>query len=213
MPRLYVLTGRDAGRSFAVQDGALLGRATSCAVRLVDLSVSRVHARLERRGASWHLVDQGSRNGLSQAGVRLASVELVDRAEVTLGELVLRFREEGFEIDRAPTGVQPEPFERAGELVLEEEIELLPGDAGMPAAEPSAPMAGAKSPLRAAPSERDLLRSRLLQQGPRAGGLLGRDLAQEALWIRALVVLLAVGLFALLAWFAFRGVELLRRTG
>ncbi len=44
-------------------DSALVGRDPTCDVVVSDGSVSRKHARLERRGEAWHVVDQGSANG------------------------------------------------------------------------------------------------------------------------------------------------------
>ena len=52
MPRLYVLSGPDVGRSYAVDDGSVLGRARDCDVALRGASVSRHHARVERDGAA-----------------------------------------------------------------------------------------------------------------------------------------------------------------
>ena len=64
MPEFFCLSGPDMGRSFEVDDGALFGRAPECRVRLRDKSISRQHARLERDGDRWRLVDAGSRNGV-----------------------------------------------------------------------------------------------------------------------------------------------------
>ena len=44
-------------------DNALVGREPTCDVVVSDGSVSRKHARLERRGEDWAVVDQGSANG------------------------------------------------------------------------------------------------------------------------------------------------------
>ena len=59
MPVLYVLSGSDVGRTYEVVDGALLGRVSQCDVVLRDSSVSRTHARLERRGEGWVVVENG----------------------------------------------------------------------------------------------------------------------------------------------------------
>ncbi len=94
MPRIYVLSGPDLGRTFDVVDGATFGRTADCAVTLRDASVSRTHARLERDGAAWRVVDAGSRNGLFVGTERVASIALEDGDEFRLGEVVLRFRAE-----------------------------------------------------------------------------------------------------------------------
>ena len=41
-------------------DSALVGRDTTCDIVVSDGSISRKHARLERRGDDWAVVDQGS---------------------------------------------------------------------------------------------------------------------------------------------------------
>ena len=68
MPRLYILSGPDLGKSFDVEDGATIGRKAECAVYLRDASVSRHHARLERAADGWKIVDTQSRNGVSVRG-------------------------------------------------------------------------------------------------------------------------------------------------
>jgi FHA domain-containing protein/uncharacterized protein DUF4864 len=45
------------------QDATLVGRDPSCEIVVSDGSVSRKHAKIERRGATWMVVDQGSANG------------------------------------------------------------------------------------------------------------------------------------------------------
>ncbi len=94
MPRIYALSGPDLGRTFDVVDGATFGRTAECAVTLRDASVSRTHARLEREGARWRVVDTGSRNGLFVGTERVTSIALDDGDEFRLGEVVLRFRAE-----------------------------------------------------------------------------------------------------------------------
>ena len=45
------------------KDEAIIGREPSCDVTVTDGSVSRRHAKLEKRGTAWHIVDQSSANG------------------------------------------------------------------------------------------------------------------------------------------------------
>jgi pSer/pThr/pTyr-binding forkhead associated (FHA) protein len=94
MPKLYVLSGPDTGKSFELEAGALVGRDPECAVRLRDPSVSRKHARVEHGERGWSIVDTQSRNGIRVEGKRVATVELADGGELTLGEVLLRFREQ-----------------------------------------------------------------------------------------------------------------------
>ena len=152
MPKLYVLSGPDLGRSFEAGAGALIGRGAECAVRLRDPSVSRAHARLEIvPEEGWQLVDLGSRNGITAGGVRVARAGLADGEEVLLGEVLLRFRAD-VAVGTAPgaaahaaTVAASAPgatFERAPpadkELVLEDEI-LLEGEWTAPPARPEEP--------------------------------------------------------------------------
>lgn len=125
MPKLYVLSSPDVGRSFALADGATLGRDPGCAIVLRDASISRKHARFELADGAWRVVDTGSRNGLQHAGERVESIALSDGLEFALGEVALRFRADV----RAPaTPLAPEP-ERAPEVPI-------PPRAAAPAAEP-----------------------------------------------------------------------------
>jgi pSer/pThr/pTyr-binding forkhead associated (FHA) protein len=71
-----------------------IGRAPSCDVVLADDPlVSRVHARLERTGGRWTVVDDGlSRNGTWVDGTRVAGRRaLHDRDTVRVGGTVLVF--------------------------------------------------------------------------------------------------------------------------
>ncbi|MEJ5251118.1 MAG: FHA domain-containing protein [Chthonomonadetes bacterium] len=63
--RLVVLSGAKAGMVFPLQgDVVTIGREVGRQVLIdFDPTVSRRHARLERQGGQWVLVDEGSRNG------------------------------------------------------------------------------------------------------------------------------------------------------
>lgn len=101
--RLVVESGTDAGRSFALAPRATLGRGEECDVRLLERSVSRVHARIERTQAGWQVVDLGSTNGVFQDGQRVERAALRDGDRLRLGEVRVRFRLEREEA-RVPTG-------------------------------------------------------------------------------------------------------------
>lgn len=92
MPRIYVLSGPDLGRTFDVESGATFGRTTDCTVTLRDASVSRTHAHLEHTESGWRIVDTRSRNGLHVRGERVAQADLADGEEFRLGEVELRIR-------------------------------------------------------------------------------------------------------------------------
>jgi len=229
--QLFVLGGRDVGRSFDIEDEAVLGRDAGCEVRLADRSISRRHARLAFDGLQWVLEDLGSRNGVKVGGERVESATLVDHDELVLGDLPLRFRLD--EADRA----QPEPLPEEGdEVELEEEIVLegedlepapapVPGRPAAPA--PRAPRAvgpapseldgtagGDTSPPREAPpsrlSDRDSRRQELLRES--SAGLLRGDLSQQPTWVKGLIALLVVALAVGIVLVVFQAVRGVRET-
>jgi predicted component of type VI protein secretion system len=123
MLRLIPLAGPDKGRPVEVADGALLGRGSECALSLPHASVSRVHARVERRGAAWWLVDQGSRNGILLADQRQSELELIHGQRIQLGEFPLRV--ELLASDPAPAGTASEAPAAAEEFEFAEQLEGL----------------------------------------------------------------------------------------
>jgi len=203
--RLYVLGGREVGSSFEVVDGLRLGRGPDNDVRLSERSISRDHARVERRGDAWVLCDLESRNGIRVDGARVHEVRVFDGLELLLGDLPLRFREEPAPASAPPAATAtPAPApgrasgppatprrlgpEDGGGIELEEEIEL-----GAPAA-PSVGAPVTASGASAEPGGRDARRARVLAQG--RGSLLGSDLAQRPVWVRFAVLVLLLVLFA-----------------
>ena len=57
-----------------VGDKTVVGRDASCDVVINDVSVSRKHARLERWGPKWAVVDQRSANGTFLDGQRVLKI-------------------------------------------------------------------------------------------------------------------------------------------
>ena len=93
-PRLVVTSGPGKGAEFALLDPlTLVGRAAGSGVALADLSVSRRHSRLEKKGARWILFDEGSGNGTGVNGRPVARRALRHGDEVSLGDTRLRFLE------------------------------------------------------------------------------------------------------------------------
>ena len=92
MPRVFVLSGPDVGKSTAFEETVELGRSPEVAVVLRSASVSRRHARILHEGGRWWLEDLGSINGTTLAGRRIERAELADGSLFQLGELELRFR-------------------------------------------------------------------------------------------------------------------------
>lgn len=71
-------------------DRVLLGRDPACDVVIDDKSVSRRHAALERRGASFVVTDQGSANGSFVNGAQVSEAALSDGQELRLGMVPFR---------------------------------------------------------------------------------------------------------------------------
>ncbi|MCK6446629.1 MAG: FHA domain-containing protein [Planctomycetes bacterium] len=256
--RLFVLSGADLGRSFALADGAVLGRSPECAVPLRDASISRMHAKVVARGESLWLVDQGSRNGLWSKTERVKELELADLSEFKVGDVLVRVRlelaaavhEADVDFDVAPrvrpTSTAPKPVPPAAaraeleleEIVLEEAPEparpaVSPAPAASRPAEPTG-ATGARPPTapRLEPESRPdpastsfralgatKVAPALENRGQRVlqyhkvdarGSALSADLEQRPVWVKLLLVVLAMALCAAISWLAFRGTTFLR---
>jgi predicted component of type VI protein secretion system len=212
MPRLYVLSGPDLGKSFDVEDGATLGRGAECTVHLRDASVSRHHARLERAEGGWRIVDTESRNGVSLGGKRVPGAALADGDEFQLGEVLLRFRSEVAAARAEPTAGAGE-IARAGdpeEIALEQDpVGTIPPP-GAPSARVHVHSATSleRTALSASPPSTTVQRGpRILQyhRVPDRAGFFAADLAQLPVWIRIGTWLLAIAVFAGLFVLAFKG--------
>jgi pSer/pThr/pTyr-binding forkhead associated (FHA) protein len=66
------VTGGETRLTFDGTQRVVIGRGSSCDVRLPDASVSHRHASLQARGVDFVLVDEGSTNGTFVGGVRVA---------------------------------------------------------------------------------------------------------------------------------------------
>ena len=88
--------GGRAGELAAITAARMgIGRAPSAEVFLVDITVSREHAVLERRDDGLHLSDSGSLNGTYVNRQRIESVRLADGDEVQIGKYRLTYIERG----------------------------------------------------------------------------------------------------------------------
>ncbi|MCE9572702.1 MAG: FHA domain-containing protein [Deltaproteobacteria bacterium] len=88
------------GVVWAIGDPTVIGRALQdCDFTLLHASVSSVHARIERAGEGWRVIDQGSRNGTCVDNVRVEAAPLVEGARLRFGEVDLLF------VDRSLPGV------------------------------------------------------------------------------------------------------------
>ena len=85
--------GGRSGESFAVKGERMtIGRRPDSAVFLDDITVSRDHALLVRRGHDWYLDDCGSLNGTYVNRQRIDSQRLTDGDELQVGKYKLAFR-------------------------------------------------------------------------------------------------------------------------
>jgi FHA domain len=85
--------GGRAGESFPVDGERMtIGRRPDSAVFLDDITVSRDHALLVKRGSEWYLDDCGSLNGTYVNRERIDSQVLADGDELQIGKYKLAFR-------------------------------------------------------------------------------------------------------------------------
>jgi FHA domain len=163
------LRRRESGEETELIPGLVVGRMADCALCLSDGSVSRRHARLELRGESWWVVDQGSSNGTFRNGERGPEFELRAGDLVTFGAVA-------FEFLAAPD--LPD-LDFGDEILLENDL------APAPTPEPAPP-----SRTTFADKERARLRAEL-QDTKRSRGL--GDLSQLSFGMQLLVGALAIG--------------------
>ena len=92
-PALVVRSGGGrAGEHFIPQgERTTIGRSPDCDVFLDDVTVSRQHAVLLRRGDRFVIEDQGSLNGTFLNRSRIESAELEDGDELQIGKYRLIF--------------------------------------------------------------------------------------------------------------------------
>ncbi len=89
---LAIETGPDAGHSHRAGNQALrLGRSPDNDVILRDPATSGHHARLERRGDQFWIVDLGSTNGTLVNGEPVQEKELKHGDRVTIGQNAVHF--------------------------------------------------------------------------------------------------------------------------
>jgi diguanylate cyclase (GGDEF)-like protein len=99
---IKVLTGSEAGRVHVVTaDEIVVGRATTCDLRLDDTSLSRQHCRIRKTNGTYFVEDLGSRNGTQVNGARIkAPVMLLDGALIQLaaGTIIMFSHQEDLEV-------------------------------------------------------------------------------------------------------------------
>jgi acetylornithine deacetylase/succinyl-diaminopimelate desuccinylase-like protein len=89
---LKIQGGPDTGHTFRVGEHALrIGRSPDNDLILRDPATSGHHARLERRGEQWFIVDLGSTNGTLVNGEPVQEKELKNQDEIKIGQNVVSF--------------------------------------------------------------------------------------------------------------------------
>jgi len=84
--------GGRVGESFPLEGERMpIGRRPDSAVFLDDVTVSRDHALIVRRGGAWHLDDLGSLNGTYVNRHRIETHRLEDGDELQVGKYKLTF--------------------------------------------------------------------------------------------------------------------------
>jgi hypothetical protein len=84
--------GNRTGQSFPLQgERMVIGRSPEAEVFLDDVTVSRDHAVLVRRGGAWFLDDSGSLNGTYVNRRRVDSHKLEDGDELQIGKYKLTY--------------------------------------------------------------------------------------------------------------------------
>jgi hypothetical protein len=95
-PRLEVVAamGYEPGTSFAIGEGATLGRSNGADIRIDDPFASSAHARIFSRGDFMYVEDMGSTNGTYLNGRQLRGAERLRMADVIrIGDSEYRYQE------------------------------------------------------------------------------------------------------------------------
>ncbi len=87
LPMLVVVRGANAGSRFALTDDVTtIGRHPESDVFLDDVTVSRRHAEIQRRGPLLEISDAGSLNGTYVNGDRIERVTLAEGDQLQVGK-------------------------------------------------------------------------------------------------------------------------------
>ncbi len=95
-PSLFVVSGRDQGAKFELEEGMMgLGRDSSNFVQVHDTEVSRRHAEIRREGEAYTVVDLGSSNGTYVNGERVTRHVLTSGDRLQVGSTLILFTDPG----------------------------------------------------------------------------------------------------------------------
>jgi pSer/pThr/pTyr-binding forkhead associated (FHA) protein len=121
-----------------VKDPSVVGREPNCEIVVSDGSVSRKHARLERRGETWWVVDLGSANGTYVNSLKVGEQALKNGQELRFGALA--FRVDVIEDSEATVSAAVLPDDSATVMAPASPPPVPPTPpAGTPARPPAAP--------------------------------------------------------------------------
>ncbi len=90
---LIIAKGTGRGRRYRFESAVSFGRDAANDVVLNQATVSRVHARIERHGEGWALLDRGSANGTELNGAAVAGrAQLREGDRIGVGGVLFEFR-------------------------------------------------------------------------------------------------------------------------
>ncbi|RME20978.1 MAG: FHA domain-containing protein [Deltaproteobacteria bacterium] len=93
---LTILEGPGEGKIFLLKkEETVVGRQEGADIRLDSKEVSRKHLIISHTRAGWRLQDQKSLNGTYINGVKVHSAILRNGDRITLGDVVLEFKDAG----------------------------------------------------------------------------------------------------------------------
>jgi serine/threonine protein kinase len=122
VPRLEEVTRDQPRRRYPLLPGKLftIGRKGSCSITISDLSISRVHAEIERAGRGYVLRDKESRSGSFVRDSQVREVMLKNNDPVRLGKRTFVFRD-GMP-DLTSSSIDEPPAEREEVLSVSEPL-------------------------------------------------------------------------------------------
>jgi len=178
MPSLFILSGKEVGRTFDFDAAIEIGRSKDADLAVRAPSVSRIHARIEPRPEGWTVIDAQSSNGVWVDHQRVEQALLDDGMSFRLGDLELRFRADApaapapakdepeleTQVAAAATVVAPPsdaPLE-SDEIELEGEWSEAPAPAPRPSKATAAPQASPKPSAPKSAQDREQRRAAAL---------------------------------------------------
>jgi len=184
MFHLTIEIGPSAGRTYAVQNRATVGRLKTNEIAIQDGSVSRQHVRLLVQGNRLLVRDLESANGTFVNEQKIQSGEVRHGDTLRVGKVMLRVSATGLEASPAPPGgVESETV-----LSTPPSLPAPPASPRPPSAPPRQPTAGEVPAGGIDIRERKkILQYSPYARSPRDGSLLTSDLDQRSGWFRLAV--------------------------